>query len=354
MPDLIEGSVPLKIQYAVSLPHSLFSAASLICAVSEYEGLGDWLREARALLPADLRSELSVLMTFPGRYQRFTEDLAATFPPGALDWRLGDLLSHLESLTDADYRCLALSAIAKPGGTLSPADLLDLAARPREWAAHLTAVGIEAPPGAVAALVLEPETLKSSLVTVARRFWEEVYAAEFEVTRPLMERSVLQHRAARYGSDFRDVFVAVTGRLLPESIAALLPGVRAVTFIPSCYVGPYVAYLHLGSELVLFYNCRSAAAAVDLPTVRSAALYPPLNALADETRLQILALLRDRELYAQEIVDRLHISQPAVSRHLNLMVAAGVLNIRREGNAKYYAINRDVLADLARALSSLV
>jgi DNA-binding transcriptional ArsR family regulator len=88
--------------------------------------------------------------------------------------------------------------------------------------------------------------------------------------------------------------------------------------------------------------------------VRSAALYPPLKALADETRLQILALLRDRELYAQEIVDRLHISQPAVSRHLNLMVAAGVLNIRREGNAKYYAINRDVLADLARALSSLV
>ena len=158
-------------------------------------------------------------------------------------------------------------------------------------------------------------------------------------------RSVSQKRRA----------ASVTGRLVPDSIAALLPATQAVTFIPSCYVGPYVAYLCHGSSLIVFYNCRStAASAVPLPTVRNAAIYPPLKALADETRLQILALLHDRELYAQEIVERLNISQPAVSRHLNLMVAAGVLTIRREGNAKYYAINRDVLAELARAFSSFV
>ena len=85
-----------------------------------------------------------------------------------------------------------------------------------------------------------------------------------------------------------------------------------------------------------------------------ASLYPPLKALADETRLQILALLQGRELYAQEIVDQLDISQPAVSRHLNLMAAAGVLTIRREGNAKYYSVNAETLARVADALRALV
>jgi DNA-binding transcriptional ArsR family regulator len=64
--------------------------------------------------------------------------------------------------------------------------------------------------------------------------------------------------------------------------------------------------------------------------------------------------LQGRELYAQEIVERLDISQPAVSRHLNLMAAAGVLKIRRDGNAKYYSLDGETLARLADAIRALV
>jgi DNA-binding transcriptional ArsR family regulator len=140
----------------------------------------------------------------------------------------------------------------------------------------------------------------------------------------------------------------VTGRLLPEGLVERLPSIRGVTFIPSCYVGPYVAYTVHADQLVLYYNCRSTPSG---PTVSDGtALYPPLKALADETRLQILALLQGRELYAQEIVDHLDISQPAVSRHLNLMATAGVLDTRREGNVKYYSINSETMSFLASAL----
>lgn len=355
MADLIQGLSPQRIEYAVSLPHSLLSAASLMCAVPEFEGLGDWLREVRASLPADLRQELCLLMTFAGRYQRFTEELSATFPASALDWRLDELLAYLQAMPAVKVQHLALASLAKGAGGSSPVDLLSLARQPGDWAAYLASVESPSTPDQVALLVSNAKALKGRLIRALQRFWHEAYAAEFEATRPLLERSVLQHRASRYGPGFDDVFVAVTGRLVPDSIAALLPATQAVTFIPSCYVGPYVAYLCHGSSLIVFYNCRSTAtSAVPLPTVRNAAIYPPLKALADETRLQILALLHDRELYAQEIVERLNISQPAVSRHLNLMVAAGVLTIRREGNAKYYAINRDVLAELARAFSSFV
>ncbi|MBV9789869.1 MAG: winged helix-turn-helix transcriptional regulator, partial [Chloroflexi bacterium] len=73
---------------------------------------------------------------------------------------------------------------------------------------------------------------------------------------------------------------------------------------------------------------------------------------ADKTRLMIVAMLNGRELYAQEIVDRLGISQSAVSRHLQLMVDMKVLNVRRgERGAKYYSINTIALQSVAQRLS---
>jgi DNA-binding transcriptional ArsR family regulator len=349
MPDLIESTLPLKTDFVVSMPHSLLATAGLMCAVPRFEGLGDWLREGRAQLPADLRDELCLLITFPGGYHRFTAELIACLPIDApqMDW--DQLLAHLRAIPAEDYRQIALRALAR-GATPppKPGEVTNLLDRPAEWAAYLAEIETEVAPETVAALLHDGMTLKGRVIEALSRFWDDVYAQEFQATRPLMERSVAHHQAQAHSPVFRDVFTAVTGRLVPQGIAELLPAITQVTFIPSCYVGPYVAYTYHAEKLILYYNCRSTPAGPAIAD--SAALYAPLKALADETRLQILNLLRDQELYAQEIVDRLDISQPAVSRHLNLMAASGVLRMRREGNTKYYAIDRETLARVADAL----
>jgi hypothetical protein len=353
MPELLEGPTPLSVNYIVSLPHSLLATASLLCAAPRVEGLGEWLREARARLPADLLTELELLITFPGRYQRFTGELLAHLPASAPEMTFDSLLEHLQAMPGAAFQEVALQALAR-GATPSPkpGEVLNLIDRPAEWAAYLESVGSEAAPEAVTSLVRDGQAFRRRVLEGLDRFWRQIYAEEYETTRPLMERSVFRHRARQYGADFQDLFTAATGRLIPERIVELLPSIRNVTFIPSCYVGPYVAYTHQAHNLVLFYNCRATPAS---PVITGgAALYPPLKALADETRLQILALLQGRELYAQEIVDQLDISQPAVSRHLNLMATAGVLSMRREGNVKYYSINAETLAHLASALRAYV
>ena len=61
-------------------------------------------------------------------------------------------------------------------------------------------------------------------------------------------------------------------------------------------------------------------------------------------------MLDGRELYAQEIVDRLDISQSAVSRHLKLMVTGGLLDVRKVESMKYFSINQETLAALADRL----
>jgi hypothetical protein len=294
-----------------------------------------------------------VLIGFPGHHQRFTGEVSARLPEGAASLDFDELMAHLHAIPDVHYQLTALRALAR-GSALSPTPnrLLDLLDRPSEWTAYLSEVESRIAPEMVATLVLDGAQLKSRLLNALERFWQEAYAQEFKATRSLMEHSVIQHRTVRHNSDFRQVFTSVTGRLVPEPISDLLSSITSITFIPSCYVGPYVAFIHYADQLLLLYNCRSTPSTVTAED--GASLYPPLKALADETRLQILTLLRGRELYAQEIVEQLEISQPAVSRHLNLMAAAGVLQIRREGNAKYYAVNSETLLRLADALRTIV
>jgi hypothetical protein len=353
MPNLIEGPSPLKIDYAVSLPHSLLATVRFMCAVPEFEGLGDWLHEARTRIAPELLAELCLLSTFPGSYQHFTGELSAHFPaqPDPLDFE--GLMTHFDSVSSAEYQQISLRALGR--GTTpptSPSEILDLVERPDEWAAYLAQIGSQADPDTVARFARNGDELKSRLLVALNYFWQELYAAEFKATRPLMERSVAHHRLQSYPHSFQNLFVIVTGRRLPEQVNELLPTVARVTFVPSCYIGPYVAYSYHGEHLIFYYNCRSTPTSSTVTD--GVALYPPLKALGDETRLQILALLRGREMYAQEIVEQLEISQPAVSRHLNLMAAAGVLQIRREGNAKYYAVNAETLNRLADALRTFV
>lgn len=61
--------------------------------------------------------------------------------------------------------------------------------------------------------------------------------------------------------------------------------------------------------------------------------------LANPKRLQILALLKDKEeLSVGEMVRALKIPKPNLSQHLALMRQKGILKARRQGTAIYYRL----------------
>jgi DNA-binding transcriptional ArsR family regulator len=63
-----------------------------------------------------------------------------------------------------------------------------------------------------------------------------------------------------------------------------------------------------------------------------------LRLLADSTRLRILNALRDGELSVVEIVEAVGASQPNVSRHLALLLRAGIVTRRPQGRQVHYRI----------------
>jgi ArsR family transcriptional regulator len=78
------------------------------------------------------------------------------------------------------------------------------------------------------------------------------------------------------------------------------------------------------------------------------------KALADETRLRIVALLSHGELCVCHLEGALKLSQPNISRHLAILRMAGVVEARREGSWVHYTLASQADADCERQLQTLV
>ena len=75
-----------------------------------------------------------------------------------------------------------------------------------------------------------------------------------------------------------------------------------------------------------------------------------LEILADPTRRAIVEKLRARPSTVQTIADALPVSRPAVSKHLKLMLDAGVVKMRSQGTRHFYEIDLEKIAEVRRYL----
>lgn len=68
-----------------------------------------------------------------------------------------------------------------------------------------------------------------------------------------------------------------------------------------------------------------------------------LKALADETRVRILNILKDGELCVCEIETVLNISQSNASRHLTKLTNAKIIDYYKVNKYVYYKVNEDTI-----------
>ena len=68
--------------------------------------------------------------------------------------------------------------------------------------------------------------------------------------------------------------------------------------------------------------------------------------LAEPNRRRILEELRAGELAVNDMVDRLDIGQPAVSKHLKVLREAGLVTMRVDKQRRQYRLRPEALAEL--------
>lgn len=70
------------------------------------------------------------------------------------------------------------------------------------------------------------------------------------------------------------------------------------------------------------------------------------SVLGEPMRLRILNLLRDGEKCVQDLVEASETSQANVSKHLKVMLQAGILTRRTQGTLAYYRVEDDLIFEL--------
>jgi|TARA_B110000259_G_C13658663_1_gene259363 DNA-binding transcriptional ArsR family regulator len=77
------------------------------------------------------------------------------------------------------------------------------------------------------------------------------------------------------------------------------------------------------------------------------------KALNDETRRQIVELLKEKDMNAGEIADRFNISKPSISHHLDILKRADLITSEKKGQFVEYSLNTSILEDLLNWILTL-
>jgi DNA-binding transcriptional ArsR family regulator len=77
------------------------------------------------------------------------------------------------------------------------------------------------------------------------------------------------------------------------------------------------------------------------------------KALNDETRRQIVELLKERDMNAGEISDKFNISKPSISHHLDILKRADLITSEKKGQFIEYSLNTSILEDLINWILTL-
>jgi DNA-binding transcriptional ArsR family regulator len=203
--------------------------------------------------------------------------------------------------------------------------------------------------GPLEALLREPATALDGI----RRLLA-AWLPHFEEVEPrvlaMLERDVALRTADRGALGPMELIEVTTGGIRWPGEAA----VTRVILAPSYFSRPY-NYVLGGADWRMYgYPIADAALDTSDPLAPPAAVVRLHRALGDETRLRILRLLRERDLYLTEIAGLLDLSKPTIKHHLALLRVAGLVTVTDEGGMTYYTLRRDRLdsgsAELKRFL----
>ncbi|MGC2476526.1 MAG: metalloregulator ArsR/SmtB family transcription factor [Candidatus Sulfotelmatobacter sp.] len=79
---------------------------------------------------------------------------------------------------------------------------------------------------------------------------------------------------------------------------------------------------------------------------RAATTSDPFNAVAEPRRREILEYLAETELPVGDLVVKMGIEQPSVSKHLKVLREVGLVRVRRNGRHMMYRTNPEAIRPL--------
>lgn len=330
---------------------SLSSALQMVLFVDELPGIGeDFERLSHSIEPELANSILLFLLT----------GMPAVLTDLSLQERVTDLgpepfMGWVEALDIENLAAKAHNGDHRKKATRHETVRSPDAAQSESPVAWMHSTATETQMAQAQQLLENPPQLKAMAGKTLRVFWDrhfrKVYASHDAAVQQIIDE-------VRLPAALKDLPLLLKGLLgrsiqLPEDWA---DEHERILLVPFPFMGPYVMSMDTDPPEVMLILGFDAERAMGLQTgIAAGPDITKLKALADETRLSILRFVGRSERFGGEIVTHLGISQPGVSRHLRLLTASGLLDVRQEGTSKFYSScdnELDAIADGIRQLKS--
>jgi DNA-binding transcriptional ArsR family regulator len=78
-----------------------------------------------------------------------------------------------------------------------------------------------------------------------------------------------------------------------------------------------------------------------------------LKNMSDSTRFKILMLLKDEELYGQQLADNVGITMSTISYHMNFLLAGGMVEMFERGHRTYYRIKKETFKEISEFIQKI-
>lgn len=204
----------------------------------------------------------------------------------------------------------------------------------------------------VARLLREPEQVRAEMVSALRKWNEVVFRDERPRVLPALAAQVAALERQRADMPL-DRFI----KLAMHSVEWQRPvGLRRIIFAPSYFCRPAVFY-HFWRGVLTFCmpidaeHLQSDAPQLD-PRAPGEEILGFFEALGDQTRLRILRLLSEREMYLTELAERLELTKATTKHHMVKLRAAKLVTLYDRDRLTYYAIAPNVQRRAAGLLDS--
>lgn len=202
----------------------------------------------------------------------------------------------------------------------------------------------------VAAVLSDLEGTRTALLEALRVWYDAVFATEQERILPLLRQEAVAMERRRAEMPL-DAFIeqAMRGVQWQSSV-----GLRRIVFAPSYFCRPAVFY-HVWHGTMTFCAPlvfaspdarRSDPRAPDEETLRF------FLALGDPSRLRILRLLAERQMYLTELAERMELTKATTKHHMVKLRDAGLVTLYDRERMTFYELRPDVVRHARQLLSN--
>ena len=203
---------------------------------------------------------------------------------------------------------------------------------------------------AVEEILFDPEASRRELVQ-ALRVWESaVFIVEQLRVMPFVQReaALLERQRAEMPADR---FMKLAMRGVEWQVPTRF---RRILFAPSYFCRPAVYYHEWQGTLTFCIPVETSILELETgyldPRAPDDEILRFFLALGDKTRLRILRLLAEREMYLTELSERLGVTKATTKHHMVILRATGFVILYERDRMTYYALKPDIARHAARLI----